>query len=121
MIQTKNYPKAHNKLKVYGNDLLNIWMREATGQNPEEIKDEEVEGVLEALLQSNTRLLYDFLDINHVYLQPILLEQLNPENGWGFEISHPGGNEDENAKYDTRKDAELAGFIKSFKILEELL
>lgn len=121
MIQTKSYPKVHNKLKIFVKELLITWIEQATGGDPEEIHDEHLEGSIAPLLQSNIRLLYEFLDLNHVYLQPILLEQLNPEAGWGFEISHPGGNDDENAKYNTRKEAELAGFIKSFKILEDLL
>ena len=121
MIQTKNYPKTHVKLKEFVKDMLTVWVKEAAGEDPGTITDEYLEGVLEPLLESQKRMLYDFLDKHLVYLQPHLLDQLNPEAGWGFSISHVGGIDDEHAKYSNRREAEEAGYIRAFKILEDLL
>lgn len=123
MINLKQHPKAQAKFNTFIETLLRVWVEQAVGEGMEEneISAEYIKTAAETMILSNPRLLYDFLDENHVYMQPILLEQLNPDNGWGYEISSVAGMADEIENYKTRKNAEQAGFNQALKILEELL
>lgn len=119
MIKIKDYPKVNNKFEEFIKKLLQNWATAISDETPE-ITDEMVKDMIEPLLQSNPRVLYDFLDENHVYLQPALKEQLNPDAGWGYELSSVLGSGGDN-DFKTRKEAELEGFNSSIKMLEELL
>ena len=121
MIEIKDYPKVQNKLRTHIRALLTRWIKEAVQEEPTPITDDYLDQAIDSLIKSNFRLLYDFFDENYIYLQPHLLEQLNPEGGWGYELSFPGGIFDEDQSYNSRREAEDAGFIECFKRLEELL
>lgn len=123
MINIKQHPKVEAKFNDFIKKLINVWVEQAVGEGMEEneISAEYIKTASETMILSNPRLLYDFLDENHVYLQPILQEQLNPDNGWGYEISSVAGMSDESEAFKTRKDAEVAGFNQCLKILEDLL
>lgn len=121
MIEVKNYPKVQTKLREYTKTLLVNWVKNAAGEEPGEITTEHVDQVIDSLIIGNLRLLYGFFDDNYVYLQPHLIEQLNTEEGWGYELSYPGGILDEEKSYKTRVDAENDGFLECFKVLEERL
>lgn len=123
MIDYSKYPKVEAKLNNFIKRLMNVWVEQAVGEGMEEneLSEEYMKTSTTALIGSQPRLLYDFLDENFVYLQPHLLEQLNPDKGWVYELSSPKGLTDEETTFKTRKDAEIAGFNHSFEILEGLL
>ena len=123
MINLKQHPKALAKLSIFIKRLVDTWIVEAMGEGMEEneLSQEYINNMTESLILSQPRLLYDFLDDNHIHLQPHLLEQLNPEKGWVYELSTPKGHSDEETTFKTRKDAEVGGFNHALAELEELL
>ncbi len=114
MIQIKNYPKVYQKYKDFIRSLLNVWVTQAVGENinNEELTDEYLETVADAMIGSQPRLLYDFLDENETYIN------INNFGGeWGYSIDGASGL----PTFSSRKEAETEAFNSAFKILEGIL
>lgn len=122
MINIDNYPKSKVKLRGFVGKILKTWVENMSEESVGDITDEYLDSCIPGMLQSNYRILYDFLDENFIYLQPVLMNQFDETAGWDYELSHPGGLTDSTEEsHKTRREAEMAGFERSLKILEELL
>ena len=113
-----SYPKSWEKLRKWGTDEANKIVDIVKNSIPPEeafeidylpeLKDEELDG----MITFYTRRLYDFFDINHIYIYA----GMDEHNGFA-EVNEelPGFTAP------TRAEAEEEAFKQAFKILEEKL
>lgn len=115
----QNYPKVYSKFKEFNRKLLDVWVKEAVGENMDEkeLNPDYLDTVSDSVLSFNPRILYDFLDENKTYLSIYH----NGLDGWRYEIQYDKGTEDCVDAYPNRKGAEEDGFNQAFKMLEEIL
>jgi len=118
----KNYPKVYSKFKEFNRKLLDVWINQAVGENMDEkeLNPDYLDTVSESVLGFNPRILYDFLDGEGVYVTPVLLNDIEPMEGWKASVSRGGEISTGDSRL-SRKEAEEDGFNQAFKMLEEIL
>lgn len=121
----KKYPKA---LKVFKEYISPAWLigtdeEELTEDSREEILDD----VAELTIVNAPRSLYDFFDKQDIflYLDHDMAGDKNYVFGYIINVPNKRGGldvyYDEETQYKSRSEAEKAGYLEAFKLLEEKL
>lgn len=124
-IELKNYPKSSIKLKEFVKEMLENFQKLALGAIPQgqeyeipKIEDGILEPMMESLVNNQKRMLYDFMDLNEIYINT---EYYDSTGDFGWNIQFNEKVESSKKEHNTRIEAENEGFIECFKILEENL
>lgn len=123
-INLSEFPKTREKIREVVKAQLVAIQAEMLKQIPKEMEFEipeiipqQVDLTIEYLLKNNFRFLYDVFDKENVILQII-----HEVTSWVAEVEDEEENTDFSKRgFNSRIEAENAGFIECFKILEEKL
>lgn len=117
----EKYPKASKKLGEYMVDVMMKSFKD--DENIEEIKEslkENQDGLIESIISSNSRILYDFFDKNSLFISIEYFIESEPSFGWSLgnvtnmEIAF------QSRHWESRQEAEEEAFYKTFEKLNEL-
>lgn len=120
MININEFPKSKKLLGEFGKRNLSAFQknimkeREIEGVEIPEITDEMADSYANALLTTQPRILFSFFDENKLYID-ITYDDL----GVFYKQVYTG--ELDKIMYQNREEAEIAGFLEAFKLLEEKL
>jgi hypothetical protein len=112
------YPKSFDKLKQYLEKSIRKLLLSLQGVQDERdfpISDELIMQYIEGTLPANPRLLFDFFDLHKIHV--IVTLHVDDESIW---VSW-NTVEKVSSTFNSRFEAELAGFEKAFETLEKQL